>query len=88
MAAIVLNFPEQTSEMRFYHFNNTEVLADKDNTIQEMWETITKLETEFFSPDGTHKSDLSTFIAHDISKIMLHLHNNEFIRKMIEKEED
>ena len=29
-----------------------EVLADQDNTIKWMWETITKLETEFFSPDG------------------------------------
>ena len=50
-----------------------------------MWETIIKQETEFFSPEGTHKSDLSAFVAHDLSKIMTHLHNNEFIRKMTER---
>ena len=55
-------------------------------TIQEMWDTIVKLETKFFSSEGTHKSDLSAFVAHDLSKIMTHLHNNEFIRKMTERE--
>ena len=55
------------------------------NTAKKIWETVTELEAEFFSPDGTHKSDLCTFIAHDLSTIMVHLYANEFIRKMVEK---
>ena len=62
-----------------------EVIDALTNTAKKIWETVTELEAEFFSPDGTHKSDLCTFIAHDLSTIMVHLYANEFIRKLVEE---